>query len=315
MNWRIKSQIQRCCSTLPGGGTLYAGLQRTLGRHRRPDYGDRLELAARIADRLAGDGGPLIGATVVEVGTGYAPFLPTALWLAGADRVETFDLHRHLRPALAAGMLRWIVAHRERVAEKLAIAVDREILDDRLALLTSLRDRPLAFLDRAGIAYRAPADAAATGLAEGSVDLHVSAYVFEHVPPGAIAAILREAGRVLRPGGTAFHRVDPTDHYAHADPTITTVNFLRFDESEWRHHGAGRYAYHNRLRDADYRRLIAESPLALAHHRYEVDARAVAALRDGFPLASPYRDRDAEELARCRLDFIARKPARSNNAA
>ncbi|RUL87080.1 class I SAM-dependent methyltransferase [Tautonia sociabilis] len=308
MNWRIKSRIQRYCDAVPGGGGIYAGLQRAVGRHRRPDYGERLDLACRTIAGLAEAGVAIEGASVMEVGTGYAPTIPVLFWLAGASRVETFDLNRYLRPRLAAGMLGWIADRAELVESRLAGLVDPDALRRRLATLDQLQDRPLAFLKRANIAYHAPADAAATGLADGSIDVHFSAYVMEHVPPVVIEALLREASRVLRPGGVAAHRIDPTDHFAHADPTISTVHFLRFDEESWRRIGGNRFAYHNRLRDDDYRRLFLESPLHLVRHRFEVDSRAVSDLRNGFPLAPPYRGRDPEDLARCRLDYIARKP-------
>ena len=57
--------------------------------------------------------------------------------------------------------------------------------------------------DTWGVDYRAPADARATGMAEGTIDCAISVETLEHIPPADISAILKEIHRILRPDGVA----------------------------------------------------------------------------------------------------------------
>jgi len=136
------------------------------------------------------------------------------------------------------------------------------------------------------------------------VDLHVSLYTFEHIPRHDLLAILREAARVLRPGGLAIHRVDPKDHFSGNDSSITRINFLRFTEREWRRHFNNRYAYQNRLHDPEFRALFAESGFELLECGFKTDERALEALTKGFPLAPTFREQSFEELCRYALDYV-----------
>jgi hypothetical protein len=49
-----------------------------------------------------------------------------------------------------------------------------------------------------------PSDAAATGLAQGSVDAHLFYTVFEHIPAVVLERIPNEASRVLSGRGAAI---------------------------------------------------------------------------------------------------------------
>ena len=58
------------------------------------------------------------------------------------------------------------------------------------------------------IRYYSPCDAAATGLAPGSVDIHLSYTVFEHIRGPVLVQILNEASRVLSERGALIHHID-----------------------------------------------------------------------------------------------------------
>ena len=245
------------------------------------------------------------GADIAEVGTGWIPVIPVGFWLSGARRLWTFDMNRHLRMGLLCEFLRWTLDKRDELTELWRGVVSPRDLDDRLDLLEQLCDTPAEFLAEAQIEYVAPGDATCTGLPDSSVDIHYSAYTFEHIPREAIRDILREAHRILRPGGAAIHYIDMSDHFSHADPSITSVNFLRFDEREWARYGSNRFAYHNRLRADDYMVTFDESPLDVVDARHIIDHKAAEALQDGFPLASRFKDRPMEALACEAIEIVA----------
>jgi SAM-dependent methyltransferase len=241
----------------------------------------------------------------MEVGTGWYPVVPIGVWFCGADRNLTYDLNRYLSPRVTSRALEWMVTHVEELADTLSDLAPRDLIKEKLDLVRRFKRRPLGLLEQANIQYIAPRDAGSTGLAEDSVDIHVSLFTFEHIPRNDLRAILREAARVLRPGGLAIHRVDPKDHFSDIDASITKVNFLRFTEREWRKHFGNRYAYQNRLHDPEFRALFDESGFELLDCGFKIDERALEALTNGFPLAPPFNEQSFEDLCRCTLYYVA----------
>jgi len=106
-------------------------------------------------------------------------------------------------------------------------------------------------MDHYGIEYRAPFDASHTGFAPNSIDVILTTSVFEHVPAAICATIFEECRRIISPDGIMRHTIDYSDHYAHADPSITSYNYLRYSETVWRLMSPGIH-YQNRLRTPDF---------------------------------------------------------------
>ena len=314
MHWKVKASVQRACASLPGGAALYERIQRTFGKLKRPDVARKLSFQRNLCTLMTQHGFRPRGATVVEVGTGWVPLDPIGFWMCGAARVVTLDLHRHLDERLLARALAWMSERPEEMIGLWKHLVPESELRERHATLVRLRDRPAEFLREAGIEYRAPWDATKIDLPEASVDAHFSYNVFEHVPPQVIVGILAEGRRVLKPGGVSVHYVDPSDHFSHFDRSITRINFLRFGAREWERIAGNDFAYHNRLRDRDYRTLFERAGLRPVFCRFDVEPRSLAALRDGFPLDPEWLGRDPEDLARHNLVYVA-VPAAAGSAS
>jgi SAM-dependent methyltransferase len=309
MHWKVKATLQRACASMPGGTPVYDLLQRTVGGLRKVDVMRKLAFQRNLCALMIEHGFRPRGARVVEVGTGWLPLDAVGFWMCGAAGVVTLDLNRHLDARLLQRALETMTQRRDELLTMWRSVAPEAEVAERLAVLARAADRPTTFLREAGIDYRAPGDASRTGLEDGSVDAHFSYNVFEHVPGDAIEKILAEARRILKPGGVCVHYVDPSDHFAHFDRTITRINFLRFDDTGWDRLAGNRFAYHNRLRDADYRALFARAGLELKFCRFDVEPRSLSALRDGFPLAEPWRGRSPEELARHNLVYVATRRA------
>lgn len=287
MYWKLKSAVQRWIARLPRrpGSAAYYLLQRRLGSLRRLSPLRRLEMGAALLGHLSDRGRTARGATFLEVGTGWRLNVPIALWLAGAEGIVTVDLNRYLKPRLVQEDLDWIARRRQRVCELLGPCADAGLLHDRLDRLGAVRRRDLAnLLKLLGIRYLAPADATRLPLPSHTIDFHVSCTVLEHVPPPELASILAEGTRVLKRNGMFLHYVDFSDHFAHSDPGIPSIHFLRFSEEAWRHHAGNRFAYHNRMRVDDYGRLFRELGLPVEPAAPRVDPDALDALEAGFPL-------------------------------
>jgi SAM-dependent methyltransferase len=307
MNWRVKALLQRFCAALPfAREPIYWFLQRRLGTMRIPnDPTFMFQEAASIRAELQRSGFCLSGARVMEVGTGRALDLPVGFYLCGAASTITFDLTPYLKSERVEQSLQFIREHTEQVRDIFLPLVDAADLDRRLedlCRITTCRE----LLDVAHLDVRAPADAAHSGLAAGSVDLQISYTVFEHIPYAVLLDILREAGRVLAPGGVALHHIDLSDHFVRDDPSVSMIHFLRYSNEEWRKLAGNQYAYHNRLREPEYRRLYEEAGHEILVWESWQDARSLAELQAGFPVSSEFRQYSPELLATTLVRAISR---------
>lgn len=307
MHWRIKGLIQKALGPLPGGDALHYRLQRRFGGLR--DF--RREFAIKIDDwtimiaQLRSQGIDLRGAELLEIGTGWYPTFPFACHLAGAARVHTYDLNRHLRPDL----VRLCATGFADVLPAIAEAAGAELDDVRArhaALLAAQGDgRDPETATAGGVRYHAPADATTTGLPADSVDLVFSNSVLEHVAPSVLAPLYAESRRILRPGGAMFHSVNCGDHYAYADRRVHQLNYLRYDDRRWAFWN-NRFLYQNRLRAHDFVDAAREAGFAIALDTSTPRPQRLEQLA-AMTVAPQFAHIPPERLCITSVDFIARK--------
>ena len=233
MNWRTKSKIQRACAALPiGSDSVYYLIQRYGGSLRRArDPRELVAAGASLVEDLRKHGFGVEGKRVMEIGTGRYLELPIAMYLAGADSVLTVDLNPLLKERLVLQSVRQMREHSDQVIGAFSRLQDKRDVVQRFARVTNAKSLG-ELLDVASIEYRSPSDATKTGLPPQSIDVQFSYTVFEHIPGPILTGILREANRILTPNGVAIHHIDPSDHFAHDDPSISFVNFLQYSERE-----------------------------------------------------------------------------------
>jgi|SRR5215831_1022317 len=309
MHWKAKAVVQNAISLLPrsAGDALYYRLQRDLGAFRALDRIEYFRFAAKVSALARARGRPIEGSTILEIGTGWDMAAPVALRLAGALRVITVDLNRHLRPELLREVVRFLRDEPGRVREVFDETAPSGDFEHRRTEIVGLLDEHDPAAIPSGIEYRAPADASRLDLPDASVDLHVSRSVLEHVPAQHITPILAEARRVLRPSGLLIHCVDFSDHFSHGDSGITSAHFLRFDEPEWKRWGSNRFMFHNRLRVDDFPALFREAGLDPLTLDPRIDDRARRELANGHALDARFRDRSLDALATVDAWFVAEK--------
>jgi SAM-dependent methyltransferase len=299
MNWKLKARVQRLVATLPRSDEIYYALQRTVGTLRRggPRPFDWFEAAGGMIGWFAAAGRGLRGKRVFELGTGRNLNLPIALWLAGAERVVTADLNDYLSEPFVLNGVDYVRRHHEEVRRLLGTGADTPDFGGRLQRLAEFRGRLPDLLRLINATYLTRVDAAHLACPAGSFDLHVSHTVLEHVQPEKITAILVEAGRIMAPDGLLMHSIDPSDHFAHSDGSITSVNFLQFSDDEWNRWAGNKFAYHNRLRGYQYVNLFERAGLEVLRTHRVVDERAAALLKAGFPVDRRFQNLAPVDLA------------------
>jgi SAM-dependent methyltransferase len=253
---------------------------------------------------------PLDGCRYVEIGTGWFPTLPVCFHLVGAAQCFSFDLSRLLDFDLTKRMLARLGTHLGDIATK--TGVSERTLSDRLANLreaASLED----LCARAGIEYRAPADAGATALPDASVDVVFSNSVLEHVTQEALDGLMLETRRILRPGGLAVHSVNCGDHYAYFDASVSPINYLRYTESQWRLWN-NELQYQNRLRANDFLASAERAGLELVLNMQRPRAELLATFEPSS-IAPEFRRYSREQLCTTSVDFVARTPVKISRAA
>lgn len=309
MRWEMKAAIQAALSRIPFGSSIHRRLQDLAGTTKfdaNVEYWRR----ARFLLELRSRGLPIEGKSFLEIGTGWYPMLPMLLHALRADRIVTVDLHRWLTRAAVAETTQAVSQIAESLPRHFGASAEycRHEMHRVNGLCVDSSTSINEVLREAAIDYRAPADAACTGLPDGEIDYVVSTNVFEHVRPDAIVSILEESKRILKPGGYIVHHIDPGDHFAY-DKRITTANFLQFSPQAWYYIGGSGLAYHNRLRCIDFLRLIEEAGFHIVHQSAQVDSRALEALRSGhLKTHESYKNYTPEQLCEGALVVLACTP-------
>lgn len=228
-------------------------------------------------------------ATVLEFGTGWLPLIPLLFHLAGARRLILTDIIKFM-DAQTIVRAKSVVRGRLRdVSEALQIPLDK--------LEHSLQG-PFEF------DYMVPWNAGRQP--SSSVDLIISRAAFEHVPVQQMRFFLEHFHRILRQDGAMCHVIDNSDHWQHHDRSLSRLNFLRYEESNWLWRLAQFSNFQNRLRHDDYRRLFREAGFTIVDERAEPDPTALTDL-PRLPLSTPYRNKHPSDLAVLISLFVLRR--------
>lgn len=302
--WILKAIVQKTISFLPYAHRINYLFQKyvTKGVQLSDAYfEDRLEHAKTHLEAWEkySDGQPLRSS--LELGAGWYPVVPLALYLYGAESIRTADITRLANVRHVQTTIRKFLAY----AEDGRLPGFIRVKTERLEELRALVEKPVEFepLTRALHIEYLIGDARHLPLPDGSIDLVHSNNTFEHIYPDILAGLLREFKRVARPGGVQSHFIDLSDHFAHFDPSITIYHFLRFSPAAWRWIDNSIQPL-NRLRITDYRRLYREAGIP-------VDAEMlrpgnVEALR-AVPVDTTFRGNSEKENAVSHAHFISRQ--------
>jgi SAM-dependent methyltransferase len=238
------------------------------------------------------------GGIFFEYGTGWVPSLPIGFWLGGAEKTITVDANTYMQKQYIVEAVEIIAKNKKRIKEMYGEILDENRFAAFLNYAAKSKINIKELLELCHVEYIAPGDAAHTGLPDKSVDVHVSHFAFEHIPPEILRDILLEGGRIIKPGGLFINSVDYQDHFAVYTKTIHRLNFLRYSDNEWEKYNSNKYTYVNRMRHGDFLRLFEE----LGHEIIYMEApqdESVKRLLDGglVKLDKKYQSMDKDMLS------------------
>jgi len=305
-SWKVKAFVTFLISCLPFSEKLYKSIQKKFGR-LYPDPEFLLHSLRNSIDLLTSNGYVVKNKVVFEVGSGHELISPLGWFLHGAANVHSIDLNRRLDLEIFGKSLQIIRDYESNTLRKEYFEkADTASFESRIRLLAKHAEDPEGFISSAKINYLAPADAADAPLSDGSVDIHFSNTVFEHIPPDILFNILEEAKRILKPDGLLLHNIDLSDHFAHTDPRIQKINFLKFSKLVWNLLAGNRFAYCNRLRASEFRELFARAGLEILAEVVVVDLDAQSALKQNFLVNSAFKSFSNEDLCTTSITLLAR---------
>jgi SAM-dependent methyltransferase len=310
LRWKTKALIQNFLAMLPGNmsNSAYYWIQRKYGALRCPDPRSRIRAGLEMCKRIAACGKRANDKSFLEIGTGRRLNVPLALWLSGAREIVTVDRNPYLRTELVLDDVRYIRQHRREIEDLFKeMPFDR----DRLDMLCNLADKSgniNAVQTLCRIKYLPSADATNLPLPQDSIDFCVSFTVFEHISPPVLEKILVEGNRVVKDDGLFVHCIDYSDHFAHNDPRISSINFLRFSDAAWERIAGNQFMYMNRLRIDDYETLFHKCNQIVVSLDSEVDPSLVDVLRnDSFIIDEIFKNKSERVLCTLASWFVTAK--------
>jgi SAM-dependent methyltransferase len=292
--WVLKAIIQKLISWLPNSHRVNFWFQKyiTKGVQLSDKYfGDKLihaedHIKHFRAHQAQGQFSSL------ELGTGWYPVVPLAMYLSGARNATSIDLNSLMTKESFSETIEkfqeWFAAGKlknwepyflsERVSQLQKIEVRKSSYETLLVIFN--------FEYRVGDAQNLQDEA-------GTYDLIHSNNVFEHVHPQVLSNILKEFKRVLKQNGLMSHFIDMSDHFAHLDSSITIYNFLRFSPEAWQRID-NEVQPQNRWRLSDYESLY--KSLALQISEKEARPGSITDL-DKITLHPSYNSKAKKDLA------------------
>lgn len=309
MDWKLKASLYNWIDKLPNNiaSKLQYLLQTRLGQLRNCnpilDFKNGVSIAASALE----NGQQINSCSVIEVGTGRRINVPIGLWLLGASSIVTIDLNPYLKWELIDKDLDFIKANSEQVKAIFPLELRPKDFELRFAKLLDIDSSKHELAKILNLKYIAPGDASNLPLASNSVDLHISRSVLEHIPPETLKKIFQEGKRVLRPSGFLIHQIHLGDHMATFDKSISSINFLQYDDPTWSKLAGNGFMYHNRLRLQEYIDIFVDIGLDIIKIKDRcVDGKALSLLQKGFPLNERFQKFDLEMNATNFAQIIAK---------
>lgn len=288
-HWYIKAITQKVISLLPFGRSFNLILQQNLTRGLvlTPSFFEDKLAQVRFhhcAYRKSASGIPQ---HCLELGSGWHPVVPVALYLLGAKRIVTLDVVPMLNRNRVIETLRMFVRNDNLPGKYIPVIPER--MKDLRHLLENHSESDLhEILERLNIQYLT-GNTVTMKLPAKYFDLVFSNNTLQHIYADALPAILaniRSAGKATT---VHSHFIDLIDQFHHFDRRLNRYNFLRYSPAKWKWIDNS-IVHQNRLRIDDYRELLRSAGFTIAQEENNPgfpDELAAIPLHETFRQKSP----------------------------
>jgi len=295
-NWKIKAIVQKGISYLPQKEKINYWFQKrvTKGvelsdehfRNKITHSKDHLHYFRKHSSK------ELKNCNVLELGTGWYPIVPLAMYLSDVKEVTSIDLRDWVKRENIYKTIRKFQEWRHRGELDSFLEYINEEKWKSLDGIVHEQKELKESCEIIGL-KRIIGDARKTDLESASIDLICSNNTFEHIPENILEDILKEFKRVLKPAGVMSHFIDMTDHFAHFDSSITIYNFLKYSDRKWKRIDNS-IQPQNRMRFKDYKAMYEKQDIEISEEKTRPGNKEEVA---SVSLATKYKDYTVDEIA------------------
>ncbi len=293
--WVLKAIVQKTISFLPGSHKINFFFQKhvTKGVQLSEYYFEDRLIHARKHLQSFDQYAKKNLETTLELGTGWYPVVPIAMFLRGAQQINTVDISGLTDKEKILTSIDWFIKYAENGKLKTYLSPIAERMDALKMIHKNPADYDFqSILSALNIRYTIM-DIRKIELPEASIDLVHSNNTFEHVYPEVLKGILQKFKTLVHKQGIQSHFIDMSDHFAHFDKSINIYNFLRFSDKTWDRIDNS-IQPQNRWRLSEYEKLYNAIGIKIS----EVDARkGDLDLLSSIQLADKYKAFKKEDLA------------------
>lgn len=305
IKWHVKYFLAAILGLMPFRHYLHFKAQCLLGGAKL-DEEEMLSRAIELYSLVFTFKKSLYATKVLELGTGWFPYMPIVAFLFGARDIVTVDLNPWLSNETLRKTIKSILDKEEKI--KVNLNFDSEILNSRFSVLKSIYNDNCEFrltLDRLGIKYLSNYNVCNLEVDE-KFDVILSSNVLEHIEINALSKIHAHLLNVVSDKGIAVHRYNPADHYAYLSGS--TISFLTVPDWLWRFYRQGGIAYHNRLRTREHASLVSNNDWVIKLWADAIDNKAVELLEGKkVNLNNRYNEMDLDEICAYYSWFVLSK--------
>lgn len=295
--WKLKATVQKTISYLPHSHGINHLFQKyvTKGVALTDDYFyDRLNHASDHIRAFTRHHDLSSLRYSLEIGTGWYPIVPMALFLCGAEDIYSVDIAslsdkeklkqtiQRFIEAKKFGTLQTFIPYREDKMRFLESIIEHY---DQLTYEKILHLFNFHFVAAEHVRMMLPTH---------KIHLIHSNNTFEHIHPDDFPQLLDNFNIWIHPTeGVMSHFIDMSDHFAHFDSNISIYNFLKYSDREWAIIDNS-IQPQNRLRFIDYIRLFRSHHIPIS--RTDIEIGNIEEL-GRISLNSKYKDYSLEDLA------------------
>lgn len=307
IKWHIKYSLAAILGLLPFRHYLHQKAQKLLGGAKL-DEEEMLSRAIELYSLISKFRMRIEDNNVLEIGTGWFPYMPIVAYLYGAKNITTVDLNPWLTNRTLRQTMRSVLDNQQQLVANTKL--EYKDIEKKLSNLEDIYAENSSFdntLSKLHINYLPNYDVCDLSFdEEKKIDLILSSNVLEHINENVLKKIHKHLLIVSTNSVIAVHRYNPADHYAHLSGS--SISFLTIPELLWRVYRQGGIAYHNRLRTIEHAAIVKNAGWGIKFWADAIDNKiALKVKNEEIKLNTKYKKMSVDEVCAFYSWFVLSK--------